>query len=468
MSTLTTGPDRSPAPVAADALDALRDQVAGPVLDGTTAEAAAEAATFNVAVVHRPAVVVGATSAQDVAATVRWAAAQGLSVAAQATGHGPVHAVDGVLVTTRRMSAVVVDPQERTATFDAGTRWSDVLERSAPYGLAPLVGSSSGVGAVGYTLGGGMGLLARRHGFAADHVRSLQIVTADGVVRHVDADNEPDLFWAVRGGKGNFGVVTSMTVDLFPVATLWGGPVFYAADDARAVLHAFRTWSAALPDEATASVALMRFPPIEEVPEPLRGRFAVHLRYAHCGDPIEAERVLAPMLEVAAPVMSLLGPIPATGTDVVHQDPKDPMPVHEGSRLLAELPAEAVDLLLAVAGPQHDLPVPMVELRLMGGALARQAAVPNAVAGRGAAYCLFAVGVLAPGLEDVTPAVVSGITTAMSAWGTEETLVNFLGGADATPEGVQRAWAPAARERLLAVKQAYDPANLFRHGHALL
>jgi hypothetical protein len=470
MSTSTLPPTRRPAapPTAAD-LAELRARVAGLVLPGDSPEAAAEIAGFQLAVVHRPTVVVAATCTADVAVAVSWAAERGLPVAVQSTGHGSgAPALDAVLITTRRMSAVTVDPALGTATLEAGVRWGQVVEAAAPYGLAPMVGSSQGVGAVGYSLGGGLGLFARKHGFAADHVRSVQLVTADGAVRHVDAEHEPDLFWAVRGGKGNFGIVTAMTVELLPIAEFWGGPVFFAGTHAREVLGAYRAWAPTLPEEATTSIALLRVPPLPEIPEPIRGQFVVHLRYVHCGDPAEAEALLAPMLDVAPVVLSLVGPTPVQASDVVHQDPTDPMPAWEHGALLRELTSETIDALLEVAGPQHELPVVIVEIRQLGGALARPAEVPNAVAGRGAAYSLLAIGVLAPGLEEVTPAVSASIVGALSPWAAEGALVNFLGGAGEAPEQVRAAYDTATRERLLAVKEAYDPGNVFRFGHALV
>jgi FAD/FMN-containing dehydrogenase len=190
-------------------LEDLVRRVAGPVLARDDPRVAEEVATFNLAFTHRPAVVVGATRAEDVAAAVSWAFANGLPVAAQATGHGPVRAVeDALLVTTSRMRSVEVDAERRTAKVGAGVRWADVIGASAPYGLTGVSGSSSSVGVVGYSLGGGMGL-GRQYGFGADLVLSVELVTPDGRIRYVDADTEPDLFWAVRGGKANFGVITA-------------------------------------------------------------------------------------------------------------------------------------------------------------------------------------------------------------------------------------------------------------------
>ncbi|MGN6576214.1 MAG: FAD-binding protein [Nocardioides sp.] len=444
----------------------LRARVTGPVMDGTDPAVPAEVATFNLATTHRPAVVVGATCAEDVAAAVCWAVAHDLPVAVQATGHGPVQAVEqALMITTTRMRSVEIDPAARTATVGAGVRWGEVIDAAAPYGLAGVSGSSSQVGVVGYCLGGGMGALSRQYGFGADQVLGIELVTADGEVRWVDETSEADLFWAVRGGKGNFGVVTSLRIGLVPVATIYGGAVFFAGESAHDVLHSFRTWAPTLPDRSSSSLALLNLPPSAHLPEQLRGRYVVMLRFAHNGSAAEGAELLAPMLEAGEVLADGVAAMPYANADSIHQDPVDPMPVWEKSRLLADLTAEGVDTLLAVAGPRSGAPLAMVELRLMGGALGRQPRVPNAVSGREGAFSLFTLGVLAPEIVDAVPAAGRGVLDAMAPWATGTTLVNWLG--DAGPSEVARAWRPEVHARLMQVKRAVDPDNVFRFGHAL-
>lgn len=334
-------------------VEQLRSLVHGPVYAAGDDGLAAEVATWNVAVQHTPAVAVGATCAADVATAVTWATAHGLGVAVQATGHGPVrNAAGSLMITTRRMQGVSIDPERRVARVEAGVKWKRVMDAAAEFGLAGLCGSSSDVGVVGYTLGGGLGSLGRQHGFAADAVRSVELVTADGRQRTLSADSEPELFWAVRGGKGNFGVVTAMEIELVPVGSLYAGGVFFVGEDAPAVLHAFRRWSRTLPEEVGASVALLRLPDAEFLPPPLRGQTAFHLRYSYSGpDQAEGERLLAPMLEAGRVLLAAVGPMSPAGMDAIHMDPVDPMPAWEKGMLLADLPPEAVDALLAAAGP---------------------------------------------------------------------------------------------------------------------
>jgi FAD/FMN-containing dehydrogenase len=450
-----------------DVLDDLQLRVAGPVLAGDDPRLAAEVAGFNTAYTPRPVAVVGATCADDVAAAVRWAADRGHPVAVQSTGHGLVSDLAGsVLVTTRRLSAVAVDPVARTARVGAGVRWAQVIEAAAPHGLAPLNGSSSGVGVVGYTLGGGLGPMARRYGFAADHVRSVELVTADGGVRRVDAISDPELFWALRGGKGNFGIVTELEFDLVPVAGLHGGGVFFPGEAAAALLHAYRTWVETLPEETTTSIALLRLPPLPALPEPLRGRFVVHLRFAHLGPADEGAALLAPMRAVAPAIMDLVGDMPYAAVDSIHMDPVDPMPTWERGATLRALPAEAVDALLAAAGPDVEVPLIMVELRHLGGAVARPAPTPNAVAGRGAAFALFTLGPMAGPLVETVPALTQAVVDRMAPWAARGALLNFLGSAG--PDRVRRLWDDADLDRLLAVKRRLDPGGLFSTGHALV
>lgn len=441
------------------------DRIAGPVLTGHDADYAAEISGYNLAVTHRPEVAVGATRTADVAAAVRYAADAELPVGVQATGHGAVAEIDGVLVSTRRMDRLVVDPVARTATIGAGVKWRRVIDEAARYGLAPLNGSSSDVGAIGYTVGGGLPILGRTYGFAADHVVSFELVTADGAVHDVDPDTDPDLFWAVRGGKGNFGVVTRLTVDLVPVATLYGGAIFFPGADSAHLLREYQEWVATLPETTSTSISLLRLPPIPEIPEPLRGQFVTHLRYAHLGDPEAGALLLEPMRRAATPMLDGVREMPYTAVDTIHQDPEFPVPFYERGALLPNLPADVIDTMLDLAGPDVQTPLLMLELRHLGGALARAPEVPNAVGARGAAYSVFAIGVLMPEIAAVVPAAVDAVPAAL-AGRTAGDFVNFHG----SPRGaddMSGCWPTTIHRRLVELKHEYDPANLFRFGHAL-
>ena len=447
-------------------LAGLAAELNGPLMVPGDTGFDAEIATFNLATTHRPAIVAGAASAGDVAAAIRYATGHGLPVGVQATGHGAMVPVEGMLISTRRMNAVAIDPAARTAAVGAGVRWAEVIRRAAEHGLAPLNGSSSDVGAVGYTLGGGLPVMSRTFGFAADHVRSLEVVTAEGAVRQVDAANEPELFWALRGGKGNVGVVTSMVIDLFPVARLYGGGLFYPGTAAPAVLRAYREWSAGLPETTSTSIALLRLPPIPEVPKALRGQFVVHLRMAHVGGAAEGERLLAPMRQTAPVMIDEVRDMPYTECDTISHDPDHPLPVYERVALLSELTLEAVETLLAFAGPEAETPLLMVELRHLGGALCRRPEIPNAVGGRDAAFSVFLLGVLMPQIAAIVPRAVDAGIVALAPHSTGGTFVNMHGRpGDAADRA--RPWPADVFARLGRVKAAYDPANVFPFGHAI-
>ncbi|NYD22892.1 FAD-binding protein [Kineococcus aurantiacus] len=426
--------------------------VRGPVLHPGDGGFAEEVAGFNAAFQPRPSLVVGATTAHDVAAAVRYARLTGAGVRAQATGHGLRSDLAGtVLVTTKRLDGLRVDPRHRTATVGAGVRWRAVVDAAAEHGLAPLCGSSSQVGAVGYTLGGGHGSLGRQFGYAADHVRSLDVVTADGHRRHVDVLHHPDLFWALRGGRDGLAVVTSMTVDLVPVTRLHGGGIFHPGTSAKEVLHTWRTWAPTLPEHVSTSVALLRLPPDPALPEPLRGQFVVHVRFTSTGTAAEADRLLQPARSAAPVIVDTIGEMPFTAIDGVHSDPTRPMPFAESGTGLRELCAGTVDAVLARADASSGSVLAMVELRLLGGALARQPQVPNAVTGRGAAFSLMGLGVPAGPGGELVPQQLHALTTAVQPWATAGPL-NLAGDGDHGS-----LWSAQDRARLAAVRRRYDP-----------
>jgi hypothetical protein len=285
----------------------LRAAVTGDVLEPGDAGYDEACSAWNTAYRHRPAVVVVAATTSDVVEAVRFAAATGLGLGVQATGHGVARTADGgVLLRTERLDGVLVDPVNRTALVKAGATWAPVLAAAQLHGLAPLLGSSPGVGAVGYTLGGGLGWLARKHGAAADSVRAFEVVTAAGKLVRASADEHQELFWALRGGGGgSLGIVTAMEIELFPVTTVYGGNMLYPAEAAREVIERFVAWVADAPDELTSEVVLMNFPPLPEVPEPIRGRSFTILRGCWSGPLAEGHALLDGWREAMPPLMDM-------------------------------------------------------------------------------------------------------------------------------------------------------------------
>lgn len=431
-------------------LDQLRRTVSGPVWDPGDVGVVAEIAGFNLAPVHEPVAVIGATDAEDVAAAVRWARAHDLGVGVMATGHADVAHRGTVIVSTRRLDRCDVDPVARTVTVGAGVKWARVLEAAAPYGLTGVTGSSSDVGVVGFCSGGGVGPMIRRFGLGSDHVRAMQVVTGTGEIREVGRGDE--LFDAMLGGKDAAGIVVEMTVELVEVARFHGGAIFYDGADAPTVLHAWRAWQARLGENTTTSIAILRMPDLEAAPPPLRGRTVVHLRFWHLGPETEGRAILAPMREVATPIVDMVGDLPAAAVDAVHCDPTDPMPSWVTGGYLREVTAETIDTILAVAGPQHELPVIVVELRQTGGQALRGT---QGVAAR-APYAVGVVAPMVPELADVVPAIGLGLVDALGRWSTGTVPVNF-----ASPETIAArpgaCWTDDGRARLAAVVARTDP-----------
>lgn len=444
-------------------------EIRGPVLrPGDPADA--EAVTgFNLSSTLGPDVVVGARGADDVVTAMRWASATGTPVAVQATGHGATFRMDhGLLISTARMTDVHVDPDARTAEVAAGAKWSHVLAAGAPYGLAGLSGSSTDVGAVGHTLGGGLPVLGRAYGFAADHVRSFRVATPDGTLREADAEHEPDLFRALRGGKGNAGVVTSMVCGLLPLPRLYGGSLICRGEDAEPLLRAWLDWTRTVPDEMCSAYTILRLPPVPQIPEPMRG-FWARVALAWPGTAEQGEALTGPLRTAVPLAMDLVGDIAHTEIDRVHLEPQDPLPDAERCLLLEDLTPQAVSVLMEQVGPAAGpgLPLLLVELRHMGAALSRPPAVPDSVGGRDARYLLYSIGLLdsAPAAEAVERAN-RALFTAMAPYGTGRTLVN-LHGAPGDLDDRTRAWTPSAFEHLRRVKSAYDPSDLLRFGHTV-
>ncbi|TDQ54473.1 FAD-binding oxidoreductase [Actinorugispora endophytica] len=446
-------------------MNRLADRVTGPVLAPRDEGYDEERAGWQTARRHRPDLVVGAAGPADVQAAVAYASGRGLPVAVQGTGHASaaVAAEGGVLITTARMSAVRVDADAGTAWVSAGTRWDQVVHRAAQAGLAPLSGSAPRVGAVSYTLGGGLALLSRTFGYSADHVRGLDVVTADGRLRHVTRDREPDLFWALRGGRDNFGVVTGMEIDLMPVTTLYGGALVFPVEKAAEVFGAYLQWAATVPEAMNSSVALISLPDVPAIPEPVRGRHTVHIRVAcAAGGPGTGERLVAP-LRAIGPMSDTLGELAYAEAGSIYNDPVAPGAVESGTAMLGEIDAAAVQAVLDLAGPHAPVPH-VVELRHLGGRLAHPPAVGNAVGNRDARYLFNVVSRLERAdIARIRPAH-ARMFEAITPWSTGGRFLNFMNGENAATQ-VRSAYDAADYRRLTDLKAVYDPENTFRLNH---
>ena len=404
----------------------------------------------------RPALVVEATSPQDVRAALLFAREHDLPFSVQATGHGIVAPVDGgVMVKTDRMATVEVDAGRRTARTGGGALWSDVIAAAAPHGLAPISGSSPAVSVAGYTLGGGAGWVSRAHGYAADSLLGAELVTADGELVRASADH-PDLFWAIRGGGGNFGVVTALEFRLYPVATVYAGMAMFDADRAADTFAAYRDWALDEPDESNTAVVLAQMPPVPEVPEPVRGRRVLVLRAFHLGGAAEAERSLAPLRDIAGPPLRD-GMRETTYADAAVMMPSPPPVVAETYfGLLHDVSNDANAAALEADGVSGD------ELRHWGGAMARPEPGAGPIGHRDVPFSFVAMA-QSPAREDAgrVKAAVDAVAARLDPYTTGGSFLNFLGDAAKT----QDAYTAADYRRLREVKAAYDPGNVFAANH---
>src|ERR687890_2210818 len=421
---------------------------------------------WNLAAHQQPALVVVAGGAADVLAAVRFAREAGIGVGVMATGHGVGAPCDGgVLINTSRMRGVRVDPVARTARVEAGALWTDVVHEAQPHGLAGLMGASSHVGVVGYTMGGGFGWLGRKYGFNAASVREADVVTADGELVRVSAEEHPDLFWGLGGGGGNFGIVTSLKFDLYPIGMLYGGNLIYPVEKAPEVLEAYARWSADLPDEMTSGVAFLNVPPLPALPEPLRGKSVIALRGCYCGEsPGDGEELVRPVREeLGEPIMDTFGMVPYAAMDSISMDPVDPMGARQHSEMLGDLSPEAIETLVEVAGAGSGSPLIVLELRQLGGALTRNAEHLSTMGKGDSRFIMNGIGpAFTPEMAEGVVAYLAHVAEATRPFQTGDTYVNFMELEGASPERVKAAYAPEDYERLVALKDRYDPTNVFR------
>jgi FAD/FMN-containing dehydrogenase len=422
---------------------------------------------WNLAIDQRPAAVVFPESADDVAAAVRYAAGRGLRVAAQGTGHnsGPLGSLpDTVLLRTGRMRGIRIDPQTRTARVEAGAVWLDVVHAAAQHGLATLAGSSPDVGVAGYTLGGGLSFLGRKYGLAASNVLAIEMVTADGRLVRADHEHEGDLFWALRGGGGSFGVVTALEFRLFPLTHAYAGVLWYPIERGSEVLHAWAELTrGAPPDELTTVGRFLNLPPIPQIPEPVRGKSFVIVEAYHVGDPAVADALLAP-LRALGPVNDTIATVPVPVLSHLHMDPEEPVPGAGDGLMIDRLPAEAVDAFIGAAGPGAPFPLLSAEVRQLGGELSRPRPGNGALASIDAEYVLYLVGMTpAPSLVAPVMAQVEAVKQALAPWAASHMYLNFA----ETQHPAAPFWTEQAYQRLRRIKANVDPGDMIRSNHPI-
>jgi FAD/FMN-containing dehydrogenase len=419
---------------------------------------------WNLAVDQQPAAVALPESPEDVVAVVRWARTRGLRVAPQGTGHNAAamgSLAHTVLVKTERMRGVEIDPETRTARVEAGVLWAEVGEAAAEHGLAALAGSSPDVGVVGYSLGGGISWLGRRHGLASNSVTAVELVNAEGEILRADAQNEAELFWAVRGGGGSFGVVTALEFSLYPIEEVYAGVLFFPIERGREVLHAWRLWVEDVPDEVTSVGRFLQFPPIPDIPEPLRGGSFVVVEAASLLGEAETTELLRP-LRALGPAMDTFATIPVEQLKRLHMDPEHPVPGAGDGMLLGDFPEQAVEAIVAAAGAGSGSPLLSVEVRHLGGALGRMQPGHGALATIDAGFAMFAVGIsMTPELGAAMRAHIEVVHAALAPWDAGRDYLNFT----ERRERGERLFGSKTYRRLQAVKAEVDPDDVFRSNH---
>ncbi|AYF72753.1 FAD-binding oxidoreductase [Nocardia yunnanensis] len=424
--------------------DELRNTVRGRVLTAGDDDFDAAARPWSLAVAQPVAAVVVAADAADAAAVVRYAASAGRRVVTQPTGHGAAGGVDdAILLRTAALDRLEIDPAARVARAGAGVPWGRVQAAAAEHGLTGLAGSNPVVGVTGYTLGGGLGWFARKHGFASNAVRAFEIVDAEGRAARVTADGDPDLFWALSGGGGDFAVVTGLEFELFPAPGLYGGRIVWPAERLQEVWEAFRALTSQAPDELSAWFQRFQFPQAPEM---------VAVDVAYLGDPAEGRALTAVLDGLGGAVSDQRAAMSVADLGAITAEPSDPSPAISRAELLPELTPEAEKIIVG----ESVAPLVNIQVRQLGGALARPAA-----GARGAMpeqYAVYLLGLGLPQLRDAVHAKLNAVVAELGGQVSGRKPFTFL----APGESAAAAFDAATLDRLRAVKRDRDPSGVIR------
>ncbi len=424
-------------------------------------------AVWNGAVDRYPRLIARCTGPADVVAAVRFAREHDLEIAIRGGGHnvaGTAVCDDGIVIDLSAMRAVRVDPERCTAQVQGGALWGDVDQAAQAHALATTGGIVSHTGVAGLTLGGGIGWLMRKYGLAVDNLLSAEVVIAGGELLRASGDQHPDLFWALRGGGGNFGVVTSFEFQLHPLGPeVLAGPILWDAGDSPEVLHFYREFVRNAPDELGTVVRFGTAPPLPVIPEELHWRPVVLVGTCYAGPAGDAEKALRPLRAFGKPLLDLIAPMPY----VNHQSALDSTVLHGWnyywkSTYLPELSDDLIDVIaehtFAFASPRS-----YVVMFHMGGAVSRVPEAAAAFGNRQATHALTIDGVWRAGEEyagrDI--AWTRRFFAALDSY-REGVYVNFLD-ADEDPGRIRDAYTPAVYDRLVDMKTRYDPDNVFHH-----
>jgi len=425
-------------------------------------------AAWNLSADQRPSAVAFAASAEDVAKTVGFAARHGLKVTGQGTGHGAMALGpldETILIKTERMRGIEIDRDAMTARVEAGVLVLELSEAAQAHGLSSLPGSSPDVGVTGFTLGGGLSWLGRRYGFACNRVRAIELVGADGEARTVDGENDADLFWALRGGGGDYAIVTALQLDLAPVADVYAGALLYPAAVGAEAVRSYRDWAATVSEDVTSVVRFIRPPDLPDVPEPLRNTPLLTIDGACIGSQADGEAAFGPLIEsLGEPMMSTLGQIPAAGLSRIHMDPEQPVPGLGHHKVIRELPDEAIETFSRLADPEGSLLL-LAELRQLGGALGRADENGGALTHLDAAFVMLSIGLpMTPELGQAIEGHLDRLDQEMAPWAADGGYFNFA----ERPCDADAILPADVCARLAEVKRRWDPDGTIVANHTVV
>lgn len=450
------------------AIQQLETQITGRVLTPDDMDYQKTAQGHNLSIQHNPALILIPSNAQDVIAGMRFAHSEGLTVGVQTTGHGIYFPIEGgMLILSSEMHKVTANIEAQTVQVEAGAIWQHVLDMVTPHSLAPLLGSLPHVGVVGYTLGGGIGYLGRKYGFAADSVRWIDLVTYEGELIRASATEHSDLFWGLRGGGGNFGVITAMEFSVYPVATLYGGNMQYPGDVAAEAMRFYRDWIKTLPDEMTTSFAILKFPVVDLLPPFMRGTTQVLVRAAYVGSSQKGEALIKPWLDWRKPVTNTMREMPFSEVATITNDPTAPTATYGTNMHFDELSDAAIDIIVRWATDPKTVIIAN-ELRHVGGAITRIPAESNAIANRDT-QIFFGIGTPVLDLKTLPQiqAHMRQTRAELQPYLHQGAYFNLMAGPEAAEQS-KNGYGDVHFERLVALKEKYDPENVFRYGIPLV
>ncbi|MPV89186.1 FAD-binding oxidoreductase [Georgenia ruanii] len=451
------------------AVGSLREPGTGPIFLPDEPGYDAARAAWMAATDQRPAAVATPTTPAEVAAVVKAAAAAGLRVAPQSTGHSasplPGRGLDDVvLVRTGALDEVTIDAANRRARVGSGVVWEPAVTAAAEHGLAALHGSSPNVGIAGYSLGGGASWYARQLGLATNSLTGVELITADGELVRASHTENPDLFWALRGGGGSFGVVTALEFRLYDFSTAYAGLLLWDVADAERVLRTWARWAPAAPEAITTAFRILNLPPLPDIPEVVRGRHIAVIDGAILADDDRAAEILAE-LRAQRPEVDTFARVPTPAITRIHMDPEPPTPAVTNGALLAAFPDAAVDAFVAELGVGTRSTLFFGELRQLGGALVRPAEGGGALDRLDGDFSVLGVAIVpTPQARAAGEADARALVTALAPWANGRHYLNFTERADVDPRTFfpEEVWS-----RLTAIRATVDPGGLFVANHPI-